>query len=444
MNSPAALLAAMRATGIGFAGLAGAWWRPAAAPFPFSAAAQAELRALGPALFALFDVVAARYGADPTLTALLTYKTPPALRPFVGPGQVGAVRPDFQVCPTEAGERFVATELEMCPSSHGWAHAMQVGYGLGPGLAAQVARFLGGRALWIVGTEQWSEFLIEQLAFCRALAEHGARAWVTYDRPLAVMAAEFAAGRRWQPPMFGVPARPAVWDTDLLGRLRADGLMPFWREPLTLPADPAEVVLFRFGYLENFTQEMRAQFQAWAAAGVAALNPPAFYLDAKAVLAALALPGVRADLGAAALAVLERAVPETLLLQPEHLPRLRAEREQWVLKFSGYDTGQAAWGGRSLQLGPAHTAASWEAALQQYLALPFPAVAQRLTPTAQIALPYFDRQGQPQVLADGFVRLRSFFLRGDPEPAGSHLTASGGTMQVSEGTDAVQAPVIFT
>jgi hypothetical protein len=50
-----------------------------------------------------------------------------------------------------------------------------------------------------------------------------------------------------------------------------------------------------------------------------------------------------------------------------------------------------------------------------------------------------------QVMADGHTRLRTFFLRdGDVSVAcGSHLTVSGGTMRVSEGTDAVQAPVVF-
>jgi hypothetical protein len=48
-------------------------------------------------------------------------------------------------------------------------------------------------------------------------------------------------------------------------------------------------------------------------------------------------------------------------------------------------------------------------------------------------------------MQQGTTRLRTFFLRNDTEifACGSHLTVSGGTMQVSEATDAVQAPVIF-
>ena len=45
----------------------------------------------------------------------------------------------------------------------------------------------------IVGTARWSEFLLEQLAFCRMLHQTGARAIVLYDKPIRVMAANWNA-----------------------------------------------------------------------------------------------------------------------------------------------------------------------------------------------------------------------------------------------------------
>jgi hypothetical protein len=88
------------------------------------------------------------------------------------------VRPDFQLCVLDRPPYYqlVATELEICPSAHGFAHALQLGYGLDTDLVAAFARLLGGRELLFAGTSQWSEFLFEQLAFCQALAERGARA----------------------------------------------------------------------------------------------------------------------------------------------------------------------------------------------------------------------------------------------------------------------------
>lgn len=440
------LLGRLRAAGIGFAGIDGAWWRPARAPFPLPAETAQDLAAISRALFALFDAVAGLYGRDPAVTELLEHQVPAGLPRWVSPRPVLGLRPDFQLCPQADGRyQLMATELEMCPSAHGFAHAMQTAYGLEPDLARAGARFLAGREFWFVGAAEWSEFLIEQLAFCRALAEHGARGRVLYDRPLAAIAAEFRAGQRWQPPMFGVRQKPAGWDDDLLGRLRRAGLLEFAWDGAEWPAAAGEAVVFRFGYFDCFTPERLAHFPRWEAAGATPLNPATFYLDSKAVLAAARRPEVLervAALDPAGPEVLGRCLPETVLLRTAELPRLLAERERWVLKFAGFDRGQQAWGGRSLQFGLAHPPAGWEAVLRRYLALPFPVVAQRLAPSAAVDIDYIDGAGQPQTLPAGATRLRAFFWRGQP-PAGVHLTVSGGTMQVSEATDAVQAPVLF-
>lgn len=431
----------MRNTGIGFAGLEGAWWLPACAPLPLPASLSHSLSEIARALFALLDTLGASYGHDTELTALLDYKAPAHLRVFASRAPVLSLRPDFQLCDTsEDGLQPVATELELCPAAHGFAHAMQVGYGLEPDMARAFARLLAGRELLIVGTQQWSEFLIEQLAFCRALAECGARARVLYDLPLETIAHEFRAGRRWQPPMFGIRARPSVWNDDLRARLRAHDLLRFWRDDW--PDDAGSCVIFRFGYLENFAPERLACFRRWEAQGAAFLNPTTFYLDSKATLAAVRLPGVRARLDADTLAVLDCCLPETMLLTPENTSHFEADREQWVLKFSGYDAQQQAWGGRSLQPGAAHTRASWAEALRRYAALPFPVVAQRVAHSRRADITYYDSDGAPRTLTQGFTRLRTFLFR-DGAHAGSHITVSGGTMQVSEATDSVQAPIHF-
>lgn len=437
----------LRATGIGFAGLHGAWWRPAAEPFALPASAEEELRAISRALFTLFDAVAALYGADPDLTALLNDSVPAAIPRWVSPRPVLGLRPDFQLDLQPDGQyRFWATELEICPSAHGFAHAMQRAYGLDRDLARTYAGWLAGRELWFAGSAQWSEFLIEQLAFCRALAEHGARGRVLFDLPLDVIAREFEAGQRWQPPMFGVRRRPAEWDTDLLSRLRRDELLDYaWNAADWPPVLGDDAAVFRFGYFDCFAPERLACFPRWEAAGAAPLNPATFYLDSKVLLAAARQPAVleqAAALDPAAPAVLARCLPETVLLRDQEIPRLLAERDQWILKFAGFDSGQQTWGGRSLQIGAAHTAASWAETVRRYRTLPFPTVAQRLTPSQQVTIAFFDTAGRRQKLPAGTTRLRAFFLRGQP-PAGCHLTVSGGSRQVSEATDAVQAPVIF-
>ena len=71
----ALLSQSMHNTGIGFAGIAGAWWLPATQPFRLPAAGQQQLDAIGSAIFTLLDVVSERYatplGDDCGLTQLL-------------------------------------------------------------------------------------------------------------------------------------------------------------------------------------------------------------------------------------------------------------------------------------------------------------------------------------------------------------------------------------
>jgi hypothetical protein len=165
-------------------------------------------------------------------------------------------------------------------------------------------------------------------------------------------------------------------------------------------------------------------------------------------MAALNLPPVREQIAAAcpgALPVLDGCIPKTRLLTPDTLADITAEKDTWVIKYAGFDGGNQAWGGRSLQLGLHHSPDSWRQILEQALALPWPIVAQRLVPSARVDIAYLDADNEVRMMQQGTTRLRTFFLRHDRQAVacGSHLTVSGGTMQVSEATDAVQAPLVF-
>jgi hypothetical protein len=444
----------MSHTGIGYAGIEGPWWLPAAAPFELPTALAGELALAARAMFALFDAVAALYrtpaGATCGLDALLEYKVPPEIGRLAAPGNVLAVRPDFQLQPLghSPSFRLVATELEICPSAQGFAHAMQLGYGLAPDLVEAFARLLGGRELLIVGTSQWSEFLFDQLAFCRALAERGVRARVLLDIPIATLARRIERGECWHPPIFGVAELPEHWNAALMERIRVQSF-----ESLLFPDTPewpdevGDALVFRFGYLDCFSAVQRERMRQWQESGATFLNPTAFYLDSKAVLAAARLPAVRAAIGdPALLAALDRCIPETVLVRPNAIAQLRREQAGWVVKYAGFDRGNQAWGGRSLRIGAQQSPGAWAAFLEEALALPWPVVAQRAVPTAHIDIDYLDSADRVQTMRQGATRLRSFMLRdkrGQVDVCGSHLTVSGGTLQVSESTGAVQAPVVF-
>jgi hypothetical protein len=451
-------------TGIGLAGIDGLWWLPACEPFVLPRQVASDLVAIGAAVFTFFDVVAALYGTAAGdaggLNQLLRYKAPAALRLLAGPGRVLALRPDFQLIPAESGRhngstayRLAITELEMCPSAHGFAHAMQVGYGLRPDLVSAMVNLLHGRELRIVCSARWSEFLFEQLAFCRAMSEAGGRATLFLDGSLSLLADEVRHGRRWQPPVFGIAEKPAHWTDDLLGRIRKHGFTPFlWPDGSPWPEETAAAVVFRFGYLDCFTPAATAQLARWQARGATFLNPPHFYLDSKILMAAFNLPLVRRRLAAvdpSKVALLERAIPETVLLSPETLARIVEEKDKWVVKYAAFDGADQAWGGRSIAFGSKHGVTEWRRLLDDYAALPWPVVAQRATPSAVVDIDYLDAGDTPRRLAQGRTRLRAFLLRHeryDAETAtacGVHLTISGMGLCVAEATDTVQAPVFF-
>src|SRR5262249_52015512 len=383
----------MNRTGIGLAGIDGVWWLPATQPIALPGQLAHDLAQIGRAIFALFDSVTTIYGTPAGDTCglnwLLEYKVPPPIPRLMGPGRVLGVRPDFQLCPLDRqpGYQLVATELEICPSAHGFAHALQAGYQLDPDLVAAFRRLLGGRELLFVGTSQWSEFLFEQLAFCRALADVGAHARVLYDEPIGAIAERIRDGSCWHVPMFGIPKQPAAWDGEIVGRIARHGFERFlWPDAPDWPATVGDAVVFRFGYFDCFTADRLQRLLDWQAAGATMMNPTMFILDSKVIMAALQIAYVRQQIAAHSphtLDVLDRCIPETCIVMPEVTAQLRREQQDWVVKFAGYDRDNQAWCGRSLRVGAYHSRVEWAHILDRCLELPWPVVAQRVMPSAR-------------------------------------------------------------
>jgi hypothetical protein len=445
-------------TGIGFAGVDGVWWRPACEPFELSKQVAQQLEAIGPALFSFFDVVVDSYrrGSSRRLMELLEFKVPKHIPRFVAGGRVESLRPDFQLCPVDGDDssyQLMVTELEICPSAHGFAHAMQTAYGLATDLADGFVRYLAGRCFLFAGTQAWSEFLFEQLAFCRALEDAGGTGRVLYDVPLTVLAKEVRQGERWQPPIFGIPSKPQNWNGDIIGRVRSHHLEQFmWPDDQEWPSDVDDTVVFRFGYFDCFSETRLRNFQQWQLNGAKSLNPNIYFLENKTLMAALELPQIRQQLDEKDLSVLDRCIPRTILLTEESSTRIIDEKDDWVVKFAAYDGGDRSWGGRSLEMGRQHTHNSWLETVVDYLALPWPVVAQQAIPTARVDQNYLDDEDKIRLLRDGSTRLRVYFLSDGTSSGaasrralacGAHVTVSGGDAGVAEGLEAVQARVVF-
>ena len=439
----AALMKTMQETGVGQAAVEGAWWSPAVQPVMMNSADHTQLTQIGRALFDFTDAVSAELRENPkgAFAKRLHQKVPQHIAQTLNFAPVLMFRPDLQLVPTAEGLQFVLTEIEIAPFSEGCAHAMQVAYGVSADIVPAFANMLNGRDLLFVGTHEWNQYQFDQLAFCKALATHGARGRVLYDRTVAQMEAEIACGDRWQ---------ELVADGEqasMTGHIARHQLEPFVQD--AWPDHVEDAVIFRFGYVEHFTAAQHQLFKRWQAQGATFLNPFSFHLDSKVLLEGVHTPAIRQRLAVDTLTILERCVPETWLLTAERVDQLVTEKDDWLIKFAGFDQTNTAWGGRSVRFGRDFSAETWRTLLQNALALNWPTVAQRLAVSQQVSLEYYQPDGSIATQDNGFTRLRTFFLRNgitDPNPihCGSHITINKG-MNVSEASpDAIQTPVQFS
>ena len=125
-----------------------------------------------------------------------------------------------------------------------------------------------------------------------------------------------------------------------------------------------------------------------------------------------------------------------------------AEKDAWLIKFAGFDLGNAAWGRHSVRFGHALSAEAWLDELEQAVHLDWPVVAQKLAVSQRLSIDCYAPDGSVDTIQGGFTRMRTFFLRGGVgETAvhcGSHLTVSGSSMNVSEqSSHVVQTAVSF-
>ena len=408
-----------------------------------------QLREIGQAVFRYLDAVGDELRQHPggPFARRLQLKVPAMLLKQLDLSPVLKFRPDFVLVPTPAGPQFVLTEIEIAPFSHGCAEAMQIAYGVTADTVKTFADFLAGRELIFLGTEAWSVYLFDQLAFCRMLAEVGARGRVHFDRPVAEMEAEIQAGRRWTLPIRGVDNPPEPWQPSLLKHLRRHQLEEYVLDEMPLLDDDA--VLFRFGYVDSFAPSQWAQVKQWQANGTTIVNPFAYYLDSKVLLTGLQDETIRRRLDDATLGVLDLCIPETMVVNAAALPKLLDEQAEWLIKYAGFDVGGESWGGQSINFGRELTPTAWREMLLESQRLAWPVVAQRVAMTTRVSLAHYQENGTYVAGQKGYSRLRTFFLRrdigggGETMHCGSHLTVTA-EMNVSEQAQgAIQTPIEF-
>lgn len=440
----------MSETGIGYSGIEGVSWRALVEPFQFPRLFKDRLTALGSALFLFFDAIREVWKSDPTLVQLLTHKAPDRIPRLMESGTVDIIRPDIVVVRDPDGTlRPVVTELESCPAGQGMTHAMQFGYGLKPDMVDVFARYLAGRPLLVLATNQWAEYVWDQAAFCRALRERGVDARVLFDAPLDEIHRRVQDA--WKPPQAAPAFIKERWNPNFLERLSQRGFREFVGGARELPEDVGRAVVYRFGYFDNFDRKIIERMIEWQRAGASIVNPLQFCLESKALMAARSHPAVRAWIQARderALTVLDQCLAETHLLGAgfSALNALQHDQQHLLTKFAAWDGNNQSWGSRSLCVGSQESGDAWRKSLETRMQLPHPVVAQHVIVSALFDAAYVEGNNTiVEALQGARTRLTPFFVRvgGEAVHAGSTLTLRAGTFRIHGATDAVEGPVVF-
>jgi hypothetical protein len=317
-------------------------------------------------------------------------------------------------------------------------------------MADKMVEYLAGRPFAVAATSEWSEYVFDQAAFCKALRDRGVDAQIVFDKPLKCIHSD---AKYWKIPSQATAEVAKAWNPDFLGRLEQLGFLDFifGSDDLDFAVEPNSVV-FRFGYYDNFSHQALARMSEWQCQGATVINPLQFYLESKSFMAALALPAVRSAIAAvdeSALQVLDQSIAETQLLDMSDLllDRLLETKDYWLLKFAAWDGNNKSWGSRSLEFGSQHTDAAWWQTIKAYSRYGHPVIAQHVINSLRFDVGYSDEQQKISMLKAARTRLTPFLLRrpdNSAAHAGATITLRKDTFRIHGATDAVEAPVVFS
>jgi hypothetical protein len=443
----------MEGLGLGYGGMSGISWPVAVEQFVLPEYVREELVRFGEAMFLLVDTVQDLYGKDPHVRALLSHKRPTCVSEAIGKQRMVLFRGDMvPIYDTTGNMHLMLTEAESVPGAKGMSYAMQSAYGIFPDLVECTARHIQGKKFVAFVPNACSEYVWELAVFCRALQERGIEAKVVFDTSLQE-ASQWAACN-WKAPRQASEIAEHSWNIDLFGRLCALGLQECVVGIEDRPKIDQHTWVYRFGYLENFSEEgislLSIAQNRW---GAFVYNPLHSVLDHnKLLLAAIQFPGVRKALqekDAKALVLLDRLAAKTLLLEEGiyAFADLMQRKNTRVLKCAAW-AGEKSWGARGVSFGQRFSVARWKSKIQELLESPFPVAVQELQESAVFPIRYMDWDRTIKGM-DARVRVSPFFFRntqGNVQVVGTYATfrdSATGERSVHGGTAMPQAPVVF-
>lgn len=428
-------------------------WRISPEPVALPAAVLGELQGLGAHLLAFNRAANELYldsvkGKAPAWVAeLLDAGKPEGVVSFQRMKRLKGelprvIRPDLVI--DEAG-RLVAVELDSIPGGIGQTAGMAADH------AALGAEVLGG-----------PDGLIEAMA--AMLRDASGQA----DPYVAIVVSDEAEDYRAEL-------------EHLATRLQALGLRAVQRHPKALsyegealhdgPGGPKIDLIYRFFELFDLVNVPKAELIMYAVKKqqVAMTPPPKAYLEEKLLFALYHHPGLRpwwkAALAPESLAVLDRLLPPTWVVDPSPVPpqagilgllpqglpltdwrqlaELPKKERAFVLKPSGFSP--LAWGSHGVAFGHDLSTEDWRAALEQAMAAfpKQPYLLQRYTKPVRTALRHYDFARQELRGMEGRMRLCPYyFVVGEEARLGGALVtvAPPDKLAIHGMVDAVMAP----
>lgn len=376
-------------------------WRIASEPFPIDPKLARELESLGRVLLKFYQAADLLYrhslaGKQPSWVAeWLDQGKPPSLLDWQRHAGFKAalprvLRPDILL--TEDGWRI--TELDSVPGGIGLTGWLNQTYG-------QTAEVLGGQRGMIDGFVG----LFESSNTVRVMVSEES---ATYRPEMEWLCAQ--AGERF-----------SVRDTDFADTGKGDGVYRFF-ELFDLKNVPAH----------------EAVFEQAANGNLELTPPPKAHLEEKMLFALFWNRNLREfwqrELGGKFMRQLERAIPQTWVIDPTPLPPqgsfpgldisdwnqladLSQKDRQLVLKLSGFH--EQAWGARSVRLGGDLSQADWAAAVQMAIADfgQSPWILQLFEKPRRVQHAWFDFEANELRPMTGRVRLCPYyFVHGESQP----------------------------
>lgn len=344
-----------------------------------------------------------RYKEEEPLSDILYYKAPGWIRQWGKRASrhstTAFFRPDLVY---DIAGRLKATEIESAPGGAGILSVHELSFFENSDLVAAFAKIIGWRPFRVVICPAWLDYVWEQAAFCKMLSD-------LYSIDAAVIVA--TTEKQFEKHFSSSPHNQGETIRNCMDRVRSAPYKDFVRFDPGLAEEFSETVIYRFGYLHNFTIPNLVKMED----SYRVLNGMRPYLESKNLLA-LAWSAPMAEVYRQEKKEDEYQELCSVIAKTELLAGNAVSAINKVIKIAGWHAKD--WGGRSLRMSCEMKQKNWQAMVRNYQELQRPAIIQDYVRSAEFPITYIDSLAKEGVETRAKLRITPFIVNGDPVTTG--------------------------